>query len=139
MSAWIVEIKTMDRVVSAIASSSWNGTIFHGFNFESAEGKDKIGRALFRANYKAVRSRYSHVDGLLPGQHPTKHPQTMYRHTSREVSKIQQLKSCNCLHYQMSEGRVPDSKIYKELETVINRLQSEVIADLGTYDAADWG
>lgn len=138
MSAWIVENLTMDRVVTAIAGDTWNGRVFVGLNADSAEGKDKIGRALFRANYEAVRARYPNSDPL-PGEPYQEHPQTMYRHTGREVSKVQQLKSCQCLSCQMSEGKVPDSQIYLELEKHIHRLQSEVISDSPEYDAADWG
>ena len=130
MSAWIVEKETIDRVVEGIASDTWNGQIFMGIDTQTDEGKSQIGKLLWNANHRAVNQRYGENNRAGP-----------YRFTYRvkNNSPVQLCKAVCCLRYQMSEGNVPDSKIYKELSKQIEIQQSAIVSALPEYAAADWG
>ena len=42
------------------------------------------------------------------------------------------------LHYQCSEGNVPEHELYKRLEKAVNHLRYEIISNLPEYREAQW-
>lgn len=60
------------------------------------------------------------------------------KYSNASTSKIQCLKSINCLIYQCSEGDVVKTALYKKLVEVKNDLMDDIISDLPEYDAAVW-
>ncbi len=89
--------------------------------------------ALREANYEAVNSRYDENTApeiLIFSNYPTEWA---------SWSDIQLLKNLQCLRYQMSEGFVPESEIYKRLETLINDLAVYIVGKTAEYDKAEWG
>ena len=55
-----------------------------------------------------------------------------------DIDKIQLVKALQCLHYQCSEGNVPETKGYKELENVIREVVMSIIYSMPKYDQAEW-
>ena len=55
-----------------------------------------------------------------------------------DMDKIQLVKALQCLHYQCSEGNVPETKGYKELENVIREVVMSIIYSMPEYDEAEW-
>ena len=55
-----------------------------------------------------------------------------------DMDKIQLVKALQCLHYQCSEGNVPETKGYKELENVIREVVMSIIYSMPEYDQAEW-
>lgn len=55
-----------------------------------------------------------------------------------DMDKIQLVKALQCLHYQCSEGNVPETKGYKELENVIREVVMSIIYSMPEYGEAEW-
>lgn len=52
---------------------------------------------------------------------------------------LQLIKNLHCLRYQLSEGDVPDSEIYKLLDRFTKELSEAYISRLPEYNKAKWG
>jgi hypothetical protein len=48
-------------------------------------------------------------------------------------------KAACCLHYQCSEGNVPEQPLYEALKTIVARIADLIVSKLPTYDEAPWG
>ena len=95
------------------------------------EAGTKIGRKLFLMNRRALRDRYpSH-------HHPL--PEYNFQDGRSATTPVERLKAIRCLIYQCSEGKVPDSKLYKELEVMSGRLANVIVQNTHEYDGAPWG
>lgn len=55
-----------------------------------------------------------------------------------DLDKFQLLKALQCLRYQCSEGNVPDTKGYKELEEIIHEVAMSIIYSMPEYEGAEW-
>ncbi len=118
MSAFIVSELTMHRAIHAIAEPGM-----------SCAQLDELGARLFALNAQAVSQRYRETADYPEG----------YSHNPQFLaSKLQLLKSLNCLIYQCSEGNVMESPLYRELTKKRNRMMSEIICRLPEYNAAQW-
>lgn len=139
MSAFICELETIHRAAGILANDG-RGT--------DTDAATAYGRDLMKANRQAVRERYSHrpdvdndmgcwTDDEVAGY------TFDYRHGPRYDDKLPQwcrsLKSMECLLYQMSEGKVPETIIYKTLADAIARMRAKIVCSLPEYDAAEWG
>lgn len=85
--------------------------------FDEETSKQKAGYKLLELNHEAVRQRY---DGKLSEEENDLVKN--YRYVSAPCNLYQAYKHLCCLTYQMSEGNVPKTKLYKaleELETII--------------------
>jgi hypothetical protein len=52
---------------------------------------------------------------------------------------MEQFKAIHCLLYQCSEGKVPTSRLYDELNHAAGELAQRIVQDLPEYDKASWG
>lgn len=143
MSAFIVSDKTIAEIVS-FCSRNFN---FSSYRFNSASHRSnahrhfakyygektgfqekELANDLIAMNYRAVNARYEEKiePHLFSGQF------------TGGQNKFQVLKSAQCLHYQCSEGDVPQEPLFQVLEKFMNDLTSEIIEDLPEYEAAQW-
>jgi len=135
MSAFLVETKTIDRILTALDNEarqdSW-------ITRELAERldlftsvfawKDALGKMMLDLNQAALGQRY--------GDEKT---ELSYSYTPTLVSPIQAIKSLQCWLYQCMEGNVPESKLYHFFdEVVLRRLMTRVIDRTPEYDQAEW-
>jgi hypothetical protein len=132
MSAFIVSTDCMHRVVDAIMEDHRrNSEPFAGIPKESPDAADMIGRQLFQLNRRAVLDRYPGDEeyAAVPA----------YSHHPLRASKVARFKAIRCLLYQCSEGDVPESPIFKQLEDVSWDLAYTIISELPEWECADWG
>jgi hypothetical protein len=54
-------------------------------------------------------------------------------------SEVQLLSHLSCLRYQMSEGDVPDTTIYNQLDDLIQGIAETLVRKLPEYGKAAWG
>ena len=129
MSAYVVQKETIDRVLSACFQN--DPYVRDAFNLRGAPDDylNLVGQDLWKMNAAAVGCRYNEKPESLPA----------YRFTFRIQHKVQYLKSCQCLHYQCSEGEMIEKlPLYKMLSLLIRDLQSSIIAGLTEYNEAQW-
>jgi hypothetical protein len=88
-----------------------------------------IAAALYKLNVQAVNFRYNEKNRTALKAFNQKVP----------TSEIQTLKTLNCLLYQSSEGKFPESEIFKRLEIIKTALAYDIVTNLPEYDAASWG
>ena len=116
MSAFMVSARTMHRAVHALMPHD-----------APCVACDEMGQKLYQLNSQAILARYGR-----PGDVPD------YRYAVVFPPVIQQLKSLQCLIYQCSEGKVPESALYQLMLKRKGELASEIISNLPEYDQADW-
>jgi hypothetical protein len=96
------------------------------------EHGSNIGNALFEMNEKAYNSRYP--------QHATL---TTWNYlTSLDLKKYEPIElfvALDCLSYQCSEGNVPESALFKELEQVRDQIACSIVRGLPEYSKVPWG
>ena len=117
MSAYIVEKKTIDRIVTYLDRK------YHG-----AENPNQTGQRLWNLNTKAVDQRYDE-----------KIPVELYKFSPEPCGKVQLLKSLHCFLYQCSEGNVPESELYRDVDRLSNNLAVEIIDAMPEYQSSEWG
>jgi hypothetical protein len=115
MSAFVVSPSVIDKVV---------GYMYDG---QHQDQLTEFGKALYAMNVNAVNQRY---------EENNEPPEYEYR--QRNCNRHETLKAMHCLHYQCSEGNVPEMALYKELEAAIGRLADDIATDAPEYDAAPW-
>jgi len=133
MSAFMVNTNVMARVVTAILLN------FDAFDGESTgrmallasptdaqkEAGTKIGRKLFRMNRRALRTRYGKGDHLCL-------PEFVFEKWA-DATPVEQFKAMCCLLYQCYEGKVPNSRLYGELNRSAGELAQSIVQDLPEY------
>lgn len=146
MSAFVIDPSTMHRVIRGICRAGVCQN-FAGFSTEPAQNYDRIGRALFALNIEAVNQRYPDTRACadnLPGMVGCEaFPETYtYDNDFRTLlslgAKTDAYKAITCLIYQCSEGNVPETALYRELEAVAGSLAANIVAHLPEYEAASW-
>jgi hypothetical protein len=95
------------------------------------EAGTKIGRKLFLLNRRALRARYG------PGEH-LHIPEFVFEKWT-DATSIEQFKAMCCLLYQCREGKVPNSRLYAELNNAAGELAQRIVQDLPQYAKASWG
>lgn len=153
MSAFVVTPKTMDIVVRTICAANRYGQIiekFAGFHTALPESPEAIGKALYRMNIRAVQDRYPDTVAFpetMPGDidfaadeealyHNVAGPGPLRLPTEMLVAGV---KAMGCLRYQCSEGNVPESALFKELEKATAAVSYEIVSRMPAYEAAPWG
>lgn len=135
MSAYIVEDITINRILSYLAKD--DGWIKQklksfGFDIDTDEGLEQLGRAFLLMNIDAVGQRYdgnNEYMSILAG----------FKVKKVVTGKIQAYKAATCLSYQCSEGDVIESPLYKLLDIILNDLGNAIIRELPEYKKASWG
>jgi len=126
MSAFIVSRDCITRIVDAISKCLDKKDIEDIFG---TAHKDTIGYQLWKMNYEAVNQRYKETDTAPDYVFPE----------SPFCSEMQSYKSLRCYLYQCSEGDVPDSLLYKKLDSFSDKLGSSAASSTAEYSKADWG
>ena len=145
MSAYIVENKTINRIIAAILYSRELGGYFSGplppisnkWLKEFAQSDPvEIGCALYGMNENAVMQRYSDLKrDDLPGP-----IESGYRYNDEPLASATQIyKSLQCYMYQCSEGDVPELPLYKALEEYRSSIADHMITNTPEYERANWG
>jgi hypothetical protein len=127
MSAFIVEKSTIDAIVTHVSLNrddrerilTWFGV----------KAEDELGQALWSLNVDAFNARYP-KDGA---QYQS------YQYGFKHVRPVHAYKALECLIYQCSEGNVPETATYKNLERLLALIGNRIISSLPEYDAARWG
>jgi hypothetical protein len=127
MSAFIITTETMQRVVHAIDK---NCTVFGIYPTEPTRNLDKIGEILFKMNEHAVNDRYPH----FPKQEA---PAFRYRPLGI-VSKAEQYFAISCLKYQCTEGDIPETELFKELDKLHDKLAHIVAGEAAIAAKVPW-
>ena len=151
MSAFVVEYKTINQIVSELRAQvrrggHWEQTYLLDPVLKAAEieanglGPDTwqaLGMALLAANVDAVQQRYpDDSPNNLPGR--VDETPLGYRFRIEDTSAVAAFKSLRCLHYQMAEGDVPARPLYKALETLSGQWAIQIVYELPEYDAIPW-
>lgn len=151
MSAFVVSTDCMDRCVRAICGKGQDGPILRIFAYQPVYEPDAptaIGSALFAMNINAVQQRYPDTvanPANMPGWAGCAAMPDLYRYPHRINLPMQRkdwvisLKALQCLQYQCSEGNVPDTDLFREMEAAIGTVACHIVSMLPEYDAAPWG
>lgn len=141
MSAFIVSTECMDRVVRGFALALTLPL--------SDELSNDLGRQLFALNVEAVRQRYGNADDMMAeGWRAEDYTFTEPPTLPDCPPLVDSYKAMQCLHYQCSEGNVPEQKLYSLLEnateTVKRKIRTEhrmfgEIEDTPEYQRSAWG
>lgn len=130
MSAYIVEPKTINRVVSFCILDrdlcEWI-KIYGKYDLDTKQGQNKFANDLYQMNIEAVNQRYDE-----------KNPQELIVFQFVPVNQFQALKSMQCLQYQCDEGDIPNTELYKLLTQIIYMLEDKIISSLPQYEIAEW-
>lgn len=138
MSSYIVQFKTIDRIVSLIErirrETSSQIKIPFGDNAET-----KFGKKLLKLNIKATGQRYDTNIEKTQKDFEVFADKYIFNPKNGITNIIQQFKALNCFLYQCLEGNVPKIKLYKELRELQNHVSYKIINELPEYDKAEWG
>jgi hypothetical protein len=141
MSAFVISITQMDLVVTAICSADqvYGQHIpqFAGEHTIDDSAATRIGRALFAMNVDAVTQRYSAKDAAEYWEVSLAKTYTYTR--PRVVVPAAAFKAMQCLQYQCSEGNVPESDLYRELEAAQAIIARKIVEAMPSYQRAAWG
>jgi hypothetical protein len=138
MSAFVVEDLTINRVVTMLKrseryfDSTWFLRKLKDAGYDLLDGGDeRLGRAMFDLNCKAVDERYR------PGACAEFRPLD-YRYSPALVdSKVQGIKALDCWLYQCSEGGVPEDPLYKLMDEMGDGMRRCVVSRMDIYEKAD--
>jgi hypothetical protein len=142
MSAYIVDDKTINKVVSYFAQKAYsNAAYFTGrpiredanYNLFYQDDCRDLANDMFKLNCQAVKARYG------KGQAEEFRPLNFRYRTESPGTKMAVYKALQCWKYQCSEGNIPDSKLYKVMSKVLDRLAHEIVQDLPVYQKTNWG
>lgn len=145
MSAFLVEDKTINKVVCTIARMIKNHDLYNakndlkilGYDFENdIEASQKLGNDLYTMNCEAVTSRYT---GDILSMWRDKDNLAYQYDNGMGTVAIEAFKALQCLLYQCTEGNIPESKLYKTMRKIEGDLAISIVRDMPEYDVADWG
>jgi hypothetical protein len=146
----------MHRVIRGIFGRTRHGQIVPRFDGAYTAPNERvscdptaIGRKLLAMNVDAVTQRYP--DGQnnpenLPGPHDAHLLPTTYQAPTRNLGQrllcradmVDSYKALRCLIYQCSEGNVPETALYLELERAAGELSSDIVRSLPEYEDTSW-
>jgi hypothetical protein len=122
MSAFTVSKLTIDRCVSAMCPE-WQG----------GKAETILGKRLMQLNRIAMDERYSdrHTDSKA-----TDPEIDDYRHTPQACNSYLFLVALECLRYQCSEGDVPKTPLYAEIDRAVNHWRGVIFSTIPEYKSA---
>ncbi len=141
MSAYIVEDKTINRVVTWFKREVATNRHFtldclareYGVDLTSDQWEEKLAQAMFQLNCDGVNAQYGN------GEAEKFRPLNFTYKPEIYHSLVQVLKSLQCWMYQCNEEDVPQTKLYQLFEAVEHHLALKIVMDLPEYDKATWG
>jgi hypothetical protein len=138
MSAYIVEDKTINRIVNRLVYEIRNFSFSQdldenlsklGYDPVNNSFPEKLAQDMYALNVSAVNQRYKKTEPV---------PNFKY-FKGAPASLVQTLKSLNCWVYQCTEGYVPQSGLYKFFTEVFqNYLLKKIVYEMPEYDSAEW-
>ena len=148
MSSYVVEDKTINRILAAIDYAQYGhddyapwptalvGVERRGFcitgEIDRLTKLGPIGIALREMNEAAVYARYEGRHGDMAGD--------PYEYETIPAPTIHQLyKSLQCLLYQCAEGDMPETDLYKALRSWADHIANHITYRLDAVEAAEWG
>lgn len=140
MSAFVVNQKTFSEIYSGLKlwedSKNGNNYLIASGIKKLLEGKqaEEIIDVLYRLNIRAVNQRYNDE----AEENTTREELKKMCEFNPHISRHQFLKSLECLHYQMSEGEVPETKSYKLVEQLISNICIAIAHSSDDYEQAHW-
>ncbi len=136
MSAYIVEDKTINKIVGALYYHGRYGRIYPNPAYGSEiltvctkEKAEKLAQDLLDLNYKSVNARYREQE----------EPHTIAYKNTTPASKVRLHKALSCFLYQSCEGNCANTELYKQVENYKNRLADDIVHNLEEWDNAPWG
>lgn len=135
MSAFLVSPRCINSVVTYINRHAdiFNWSLkSHGYN--ASTDFDRLASDLFALNCEALDQRYGNGTAL---QDTEGEPQHVFRFVEAEPVAV--YKAACCLHYQCSEGEVPQHPLYKALTAIRDTIAGQIISALPSYETASWG
>lgn len=157
MSAFVMLLEGFNDLANelAVRAESFNNTCdvhysvtrdvreFLGLGLSEAPSEASVNKAatkkvleLFRANVAAVKYRYAHLSEVT-GNQPAEPVITRSVYWPK-WSHVQLMKHLSCLLYQMSEGEIPETPIYKRLDRLISAIAVSIVNHTPEYDQAAW-
>jgi hypothetical protein len=138
MSAFMVNTNVMAKIVTAIllnfdtfdGDSTYRVALLSAPTNAQKEAGTSIGKRLFLLNRRALRARYGCDTPQLP---------EFVFDGWAGGSPVEQFKAIHCLLYQCCEGKVPNSRLYDELNRAAGELAQRIVQDMPEYDKASWG
>ena len=134
MSAFLVEDKTINRIVSYIQAeaekSQWVMNKVNKFYLDNMPlgTWDTLAQALYDMNIEAVNCRYQEEND-----------KRTVKYIPSYSDKYQILKSLKCYLYQCSEGDIDKKPLFIFLDSFVKvHLMSDIITNSEAYDMAEW-
>ena len=124
MSAYIVHPRTMNQVVTYIVS---NSSAFGDFKDIGLDTPGDLGQAFYIMNADAVEERYG-----------DREPVPLFSYRPEVVSKVQVFKAMRNLLYQCTEGAVPESNLFKLLDSLSREVAMYAVYECEEFAAASW-
>lgn len=136
MSSFIVGDELINKVVAGLYHLVMFGNGAHTPRYynkntatpQTEEEKRELAQKLYEMNVKAVNQRYGTNEKADDFTYKTEYP----------PEPVQLYKFIQCLHYQCSEGDVPEKQLYKDLEDIANFLARYIVSKLEAYENARW-
>ena len=136
MSAFIVSKNCMKHIIYNLfwdhEFKRMDCTLQHN-GYRVSEDFNRLFMDFYKMNQEAVKYRYSDCESdyaKIPVEGPV--------WDGDKLDKYQALKSMECLRYQCSEGKIPETKLYKFLDELITAWQSYIISEIPEYIKAKW-
>jgi hypothetical protein len=138
MSAFIVEDKTINRVVTFLGTDREGDWLRRqvqehlGLDLTTGVGRETLGQLMFSLNCDAVNQRY--------GENQAQEFRPLDYKYRMEIScnRIQAFKSLQCWHYQCSEGDIDQNPLYQTMERIQGALAEIIVTRLDAYDKLAW-
>lgn len=141
MSAFMVNDYTYNSVALTLGEWATNSDkYFVQEMFASDENRNPIGvvdafvTKLKQMNIEALKQRYPDY----PDMWKDRETPLMPAH-GRRLKPVELFKQLTCISYQMSEGDVPESHVYKQLDKLSELLAYHIVVGLPEYDEVEWG
>lgn len=141
MPAFVVDDETINKVVSYIyakangpgSSIYWKNTKLYkmGYDVFSDASCAELAQKMFAMNVAAVNERYG--DGEAEKFRPLD-----FKYWHVQASLIPVIKALESWKYQCTEGKIPDSALYKAMVELRCLLCIEYVHQTDEYEASQW-
>lgn len=135
MSAYICKNETFKTLYSGIVVYGklfpTSRKLMELIGFESG-----IVEKIYEFNVMGVNVRYNEKTATEMSDEMKKE---VFSTVDYNLTLIQFMKALDCVHYQMSEGKVMGKLFYKQIEQLINEIARHIVAKTKEYEEAEWG
>ena len=135
MSAYFVEYTVIDNILAGIAHAKydqphWISQHCLPISFRTWR---RLGNKLLLLNARALKERYGDQiatmrKDICQYDYQTQLPPTIF----------QFYKSLSCLHYQCSEGNIPQTQLYQDIGKLLDQIAHQIVANHPKYQEAKW-